>query len=229
MINKSCNHGNVFWDQFKKEAEGLGIALTDEAIDNFSLYLEELKTWNKKVNLFSRKDDQEIMVKDFLDSLTVCKHLPSKTSILDIGSGGGFPGIPIKISRRDLRVVLLEIRTKKIFFLRNMVRVLGMENLEVMESGHEKKEKFDFIVSRAFGSISKLAETGGPYIKRDGVVISMKGRKGEEELGGELSNLKKKGWVLCFVEHLKLPVIEHGRVLIGLRQDVSRETSFKNL
>jgi len=228
MINKSYNQGNFFWDQFKKEAEGIGVALTDEAIDRFSLYLEELKTWNKKINLFSRKDDQEIMVKDFLDSLTVCKHLPSRTSILDIGSGGGFPGIPIKISRRDLRVVLLEIRTKKIFFLRNMVRVLGMRNLEVMESGHEKKEKVDFIVSRAFGSLIKLAETAGPYIKRDGVVISMKGRKGEEELSGELSNLKKKGWVPFFIEHLKLPVIEHGRVLIGLRQDVSRETSCKD-
>jgi 16S rRNA (guanine527-N7)-methyltransferase len=228
MINKPYNQGNFFWDQFKKEAEGLGVALTDEAIDRFSLYLEELKTWNKKINLFSRKDDQEIMVKDFLDSLNVCKHLPPRTTILDIGSGGGFPGIPIKISRRDLRVVLLEIRAKKIFFLRNMVRVLGMGNLEVMESGHEKKEKFDFIVSRAFGSLIKLAETAGPYIKRDGVVISMKGRKGEEELSGELSNLKKKGWVPFFIEHLKLPVIEHGRVLIGLRQDVSRETSCKN-
>jgi 16S rRNA (guanine527-N7)-methyltransferase len=213
------------WDLFKNEAKVMGVVLTDEAIGRFSLYLEELKAWNKKINLFRRKDDLEIVVKDFLDSLTLCRHLPSRTSLLDIGSGGGFPGIPIKISRGDLRVVLSEIRAKKFFFLKNMVRVLSLENLAIMEPGAEKTEKFDFIVSRAFGSIFKLMETGSPYLKGKGMIISMRGRKGEEELNSELPNLKKKGWVPCFVEHLTLPVLEHGRVLIGLRRDVSRETS----
>ncbi|MCX5911981.1 MAG: class I SAM-dependent methyltransferase, partial [Deltaproteobacteria bacterium] len=123
---------NNLLELLKREAEGLGIVLNDEAVHLFSLYLDELKTWNKKINLFSRKDDQEIIIKDFLDSLTISNYLSSGTSVLDLGSGGGFPGIPIKISRRDLRVVLSEVRTKKIFFLKHIIRILGIENLEVL-------------------------------------------------------------------------------------------------
>jgi 16S rRNA (guanine527-N7)-methyltransferase len=212
------------WREFKQGAEILGANLTEEAAGQFSIYLAELKNWNEKINLFSRKDDREIVAKDFLDSLTVCKHLPANASLLDIGSGGGFPGVPIKISRPDMRVVLLEIRAKRVFFLRNMVRLLGAENLDVWDSRNRKTEKFGFVVSRAFGSISKLVETGAPYLKKDGIVISMKGRKGEEDLNNESSGLKENGWKPCFVERLKLPVIGHERVLIGLRKDVSRET-----
>jgi 16S rRNA (guanine527-N7)-methyltransferase len=215
---------NKLLDRFKEEAGGLGVLLTDETIGRFSLYLEELKAWNRKINIFRRKDDLEIITKDFLDSLTVCKHLPSKASVLDIGSGGGFPGIPIKISRPDLTVVLSEVREKRIFFLRNVVRILNLENLRVMEPGPEKEEKFDFIVSRAFGSMAKLVETGSSFLKKNGIVISMKGRQGEEELNAELLVIKRKGWSLYFVEHLKLPILGHSRVLIGLKQNVSRET-----
>ena len=207
----------------RKEAEGLGIFLNNENLRLFSLYLEELKTWNKKINLFRRNDDQEIIVKDFIDSLTVENYLFTGASILDIGSGGGFPGIPIKIFRDDLRVVLLEIRAKKVFFLKHVIRILGIENLEVISLGTES-EKFDFIISRAFGSIQKLIETGAHYLKKNGVVISMKGKRGEEELIQALPVLNKMGWNSYFLSHIALPVFGHKRVLIGLKRDVSRET-----
>ena len=223
ILNINRRNNNIL-ESLKEGAKELGIVLNDEALGLFSLYLEELKAWNKKINLFSRKDDFEIIAKDFLDSLTLCKYLPSEASFLDLGSGGGFPGIPIKISRQDLRVVLLEIRIKKVYFLKNMIRVLGVKNLEVMGPGNENSEKFDYIASRAFGSIVKLVKTADPYLKENGVVISMKGRKGEDELENEISNLKKKGWNTYFVEHFTLPVLAHKRVLIGLRKDVSRET-----
>jgi len=215
---------NNLLELLKKEAEGLGVVLNDEPVHLFSLYLDELKTWNKKINLFSRKDDQEIIIKDFLDSLTISNYLSSGTSVLDLGSGGGFPGIPIKISRRDLRIVLSEVRTKKIFFLKHIIRILGIENLEVLSSKDQKTIEFDFVVSRAFGSITKLVETGSPYLKENGVVISMKGKKGEEELDQELPILRKMGWNPYFVDHIELPIVGHRRVLIGLRRDVSRET-----
>ena len=216
---------NNLLELLRKETEGLGILLNDEAVHLFSLYLEELKTWNKKINLFSRKDDQEIIIKDFLDSLTISNYLSSGTSVLDIGSGGGFPGIPIKISRRDLRVVLSEVRAKKIFFLKHIIRILGIENLEVLSSKDQKAIEFDFVVSRAFGSITKLVETGSPYLKENGVVISMKGKMGEEELNRDLPILRKMGWNPFFVDHIELPVVGHKRVLIGLRRNVSRETN----
>ncbi len=198
--------------------------MNDEALSHFSLYLEELKAWNKKINLFRRKNDQEIVVKDFLDSLTISKYLPPGATILDIGSGGGFPGIPIIVSRRDLQVVLSEIRTKKVFFLKHMIRVLEIENLEIMAPGNKNLQRFDFVVSRAFGSIVKLVETGAPFLNNNGVVISMKGKMGAEELSRDLPILKENGWRPFFVDPIKLPIVGHGRFLIGLRKDVSRET-----
>ena len=217
---------NNLFKILRKEAERFGVVLDDEAVGNFYLYLKELKTWNKKINLFRRKNDQEIIIKDFLDSLTISKYLSPGASILDIGSGGGFPGIPIKISRRDLRVVLSEIRIKKFFFLKHMIRVLEIKNLEVMAASNERLEEFDFVVSRAFGPIAKLVETGSPYLKGNGIVISMKGKKGEEELHQDHPILNKMGWTSYFVDHIKLPIFEHKRILIGLRRNVSRETNF---
>jgi 16S rRNA (guanine527-N7)-methyltransferase len=217
---------NNLLEILRKEAERFGVILNDEAVGHFFLYLEELKKWNKKINLFRRKNDQEIIVKDFLDSLTISKYLFSGAYILDVGSGGGFPGIPIKISRHDLRVVLSEIRIKKIYFLKNMIRVLGIKNLEVMAYGNERLGEFDFIISRAFGSIAKLIETGVPYLKENGQFISMKGKRGEKELDQERPNLKKMGWIPYFMDHIELPVLGHERVLIGLKRDVSRETNF---
>ena len=211
----------------KKEAEQFGITLSDKACGNFFLYLEELKTWNKKINLFRRKNDLEIIIKDFLDSLTVSKYLFPGAAILDIGSGGGFPGIPIKISRLDLEVVLSEIRHKKKSFLKHMIRTLGIKNLEVLSPGNERLERFDFVVSRAFGPIDKLVETGSPHLKGNGSVISMKGKRGEEELQQAHSVLKKMGWVPYFVDHIELPIFNHKRILIGLKRDVSRETNFE--
>jgi 16S rRNA (guanine527-N7)-methyltransferase len=219
---------NIIWDYFKEEAKKIDVFLNAEAVGRFSLYLEELKQWNQKINLFRRKDDREIIIKDFLDSLTVLEHLPLNISLLDIGSGGGFPGIPIKIARDDLRVVLSEVRTKKVFFLRNMVRVLGMNNLEVMNLGGDNKEKFDVAVSRAFGSFSEIIEAGMPFLKKNGTIICLKGRKGQEELSRELPLIKRKGLGLDFVEQIALPISGDKRVLIGLKPNVSRETFLKN-
>lgn len=218
---------NTLFETLRKEAVQFEIYLTDEAIGYFSLYLEELKRWNKKINLFRRINDQEIIIKDFLDSLTISKYLFPGASILDIGSGGGFPGIPIKISRPDLRVVLLEIRRKKFFFLRHMIRLLGAKDLKALASSSESLDEFDFIVSRAFGSIPKLVETGAPYLKENGIIISMKGKKGEDELDLGCPILKKIGWIPCFIDHIELPVFGHERVLIGLKRSVSRETNSK--
>jgi 16S rRNA (guanine527-N7)-methyltransferase len=211
--------------KLKKEADGLGIPLNEEAEKNFSVYLNSLTSWNKKINLFRRKDALEIIAKDFLDSLTICKYLPPETSLLDLGSGAGFPGIPVKIARPDLKVVLSEIREKKFSFLKFVTRTLGIKGLEVAPPGKGMLGSFDFIASRAFGSLAKLVETASPHLKKTGIIISMKGGDGEKELIRDTLFLKEKGWGALFVEHLELPILKHRRVLIGLgKKDVSRET-----
>lgn len=202
-------------------AEEIGLSLTAEQILSFEKYLSELKDWSGRENLLSRANDREIIIKDFLDSLTVSKHLFQGAFLLDLGSGAGFPGIPLRIIRPDLRVFLLEATRKKIYFLKNIKRVLRLEGLEI-HWAEETKEGFggifDFVVSRAFGSLRKFMSEGLHFLKPGGVLLAMKGKKGEEELGESLPHIEKMGLTLAFTDRLILPFLGHSRVLIGLRK-----------
>ncbi len=207
---------------FKKGAEELNVFLNEAELNAFGLYLGELKAWSKKINLIGRKDDREIVIKDFLDSLTISNYLPLGVSLLDIGSGAGFPGVPVKIARNDLHVILLENRKKRAFFLLHIIRLLRLNDMKVSLTGNDAlKHHFDFVVSRAFGSTKKIIETGESYLKRNGTILAMKGKNAEEELRHELPFLEKKGWRIIFLDKIKLPIIKHNRVLIGLRRDQS--------
>jgi 16S rRNA (guanine527-N7)-methyltransferase len=205
-------------------AAELGLILTNEHILVFKKYIDELKTWGKRMNLMSRANDREIILKDFLDSLTVLKYLQQRASIVDLGSGAGFPGIPAKIVRPDLRVVLMEATRKKVFFLKNLVRNLGLEGIEIQWSEEKDKvgeylgETFDFVISRAFGSLLRLAATGLPFLRAGGILLAMKGRKGEADLGKNLSAIEQMGLKLDFFDRLRLPFLGHERILIGLRK-----------
>jgi 16S rRNA (guanine527-N7)-methyltransferase len=205
-------------------AAQLGVLLSDEQVETFHLYLQELNEWRKHINLFSRTDDREIILKDFLDSLTLLKHLPQGASVADIGSGAGFPGIPLKIARPDLKVWLLESNQKKVFFLKNLVRVLGLADVEIRRAGKgngpkaDTTSEFDVVVSRAFGSLQKLSSVGNPLLRKGGILLSMKGKKGGEELEESLPALERMGWELDFREQIRLPFLHHERLLIGLRK-----------
>jgi 16S rRNA (guanine527-N7)-methyltransferase len=212
---------------FKLLNEGaaeLGLSLTPDHTHSFYQYLNELKAWGKKMNLTSRSDDREIVIKDFLDSLTVQKQLFPGASLLDLGSGAGFPGIPLKIVRPDLEVVLLEIILKKVHFLKNLVRVLGLEKVEVHRAGQEKgieenlRGEFDFVISRAFGPLYKYAVAGLPFLKQRGVLLAMKGRKGEDELEKNLPALVKIGLKFNLLYRFRLPLLGHERILIGVQR-----------
>jgi len=202
----------------------LGISIKEKHVLIFGKYIEELKEWGKCMNLISRIDEREIILKDFLDSLTVLKFLPQGASIIDVGSGAGFPGVPLKIIRPDLRIVLLEATRKKVYFLKNLVRSLGLERLEVHWLGELKENKnplvgaFDFVISRALGSLQKLCTIGHPFLKPGGVLVAMKGKKGEAELKRGLPVIKEMGLELDFFDRLRLPFLGHERILIGLKR-----------
>jgi 16S rRNA (guanine527-N7)-methyltransferase len=205
-------------------AAQLGVSLSAEQVKCFTLYLRELNQWRKRINLSSRKDDREIIIKDFLDSLTIIKYLPLNTSLMDLGSGAGFPGIPLKIVRPDLKLLLLETTRKKVFFLKDVQRVLGLSGSEVRWSGEDRGIEdlsgiFDFVASRAFGFILNFAKEGVSFLKRGGILLAMKGKKGREELEESLSSLEKMGLNLFFQEEIRLPYLNHERILIGLKKD----------
>jgi len=205
-------------------AEEIGVLLTNEHILAFRKYIDELNSWAKRVNLIRRISDQEIVLKDFLDSLTVLNHLSQGASIIDLGSGAGFPGIPVKIVRPDLRIVLLESTKKKVYFLKNLVRYLGLERTEVLwtegkgEIGTIFLDSFDFVLSRAFGSLLKFSTAGIRFLREGGILLAMKGKKGEAELKKDLPSLEKMGLELAFFNRLRLPFLGHQRILIGLRK-----------
>jgi 16S rRNA (guanine527-N7)-methyltransferase len=205
-------------------ATQLGVSFSAKHLECFSIYLQELNQWRKRINLSSRKDDREIIIKDFLDSLTIVKYLPLNTSFMDLGSGAGFPGIPLKIVRPDLKLLLLEATRKKVFFLKDVQRVLELGGIEIRWTGEDRGVEdlsgiFDFVASRAFGFLLKLAEEGIPFLKKGGILLAMKGKKGREELEESLSSLEKMGLNLFFQEEIRLPYLNHQRTLIGLKKD----------
>jgi 16S rRNA (guanine527-N7)-methyltransferase len=163
----------------------LGIEPAADIVAAFDSYRVELKKWNKVHNLTSITDDEEIVVKHFLDSLIYLKAIPAEAETLcDVGSGGGFPGLPIAIIRRDLRITLLEPARKKIVFLRQMRRLLSLPDIEVIEDRAEgvTDRQFDCVVTRATFSIADMLKKAGHLVKQGGALIMSKGPNYEEEL-----------------------------------------------
>lgn len=220
------DHENLDKEEFFKllndGAEQIGISLNQEQLLLFYKYLQELIMWNKKINLVKRKNEKEIIIKDFIDSLTAHKRIWSGASLLDLGSGAGFPGVPLKIIKPDLKVILYERSLKKIHFLQNLNRLLKIKGLNVKWAVDNKEiqenllNSFDFVISRAFGSLSKFCQYGLPFLKKGGILLAMKGSKGEEELKASLPDLAKLGVNLSFIDHYRLPFLGHKRINIGL-------------
>ncbi len=164
----------------------LGIDPAAAVIGRFELYLRELKKWNKTYNLTAITDDREIIIKHFLDSLLYLKSIPDSCHALcDVGSGGGFPGIPIAIVRPDLLITLLEPSRKKIAFLRQIRRLLSLQNVEILNFRAEEivDSQFDAVVTRATFSIADLIKKAGHLLKPEGFFLLNKGPKFDQEIG----------------------------------------------
>ncbi len=181
--------------------------LTEKQFNKFSIYCEMLKEWNEKINLTAITDDCEIAEKHFLDSILplTMVDIPQNSTVIDVGTGAGFPSIPIKIMREDLNIILLDSLEKRLNFLRNLSDNLGYTNETVhsrAEDGArtvEHREKYDVSVSRAVANLQKLSEYCLPYVKVGGMFIALKGSTGRQEVdeaknairlcGGEVSQI----------------------------------------
>jgi len=195
-------------------AQKLGINLNDKQITQFKLYYQELVGWNKKFNLTTITDYQEVQLKHFLDSLTVISALTEEElrqpgfSIIDIGTGAGFPGIPLKVFLPQSRLVLLDSKAKKAAFLQHVIEQLELDDVEVVVGRAEEiahrpllRENFTLVVSRAVASLPTLVELALPFCQMGGKFIAQKKGQIEQELvqagkaidvlGGELNQVKK--------------------------------------
>jgi 16S rRNA (guanine527-N7)-methyltransferase len=168
----------------------LGLTFSNEQIDAFSIYLSELKKWNKVYNLTGLKKDKDIIIKHFLDSLLYLNVMPSgKIKVADIGSGAGFPGIPIKIIRPEIEMYLIEPSMKKTAFLIYLIKQLRLKNIEVIEKriedikiAQELSNPVDIAVTRALFTIRGFIKKSSNIVKRGGILILNKGPKVKDEL-----------------------------------------------
>jgi len=171
-------------------ARAFGIRLDEKGAEAFDLYLKELLKWNQKINLTAIRTEKEIVIKHFLDSLSVYPHLPKPSSLLDIGSGAGFPGIPLKIADPSLEITLIDSVRKKVDFQRHIIRMLGLKGVETIHGRIQDKKvleclggRFDIVISRAFSDLQTLFILSFPFLKKGGILLTMKGQGDSEEIG----------------------------------------------
>lgn len=186
---------NVIYDG----AKDLEIQIGRENIDQFATHALELIEWTTKTNLTSITDPLEIAVKHFLDSIAPAPIIPPDASLLDIGSGGGFPGIPLKILMPSLSVTLIDASRKKVSFLKHVIRMLDLDNIEAYHvraedlSGNNIFEKtYDVIISRALSSTVDFVQMSLPLLTKEGFIIAMKGRASDKEIKSVQSLIKTK-------------------------------------
>lgn len=206
-------------DLLKKGAGELGIELTPAQLTALDLFAEELKKWNRKINLTAITDDEGIAVKHLVDSLSLLKVVRGGGRLLDIGSGGGFPGIPVKLVQPDLEIVSVDAVVKKISFQKQAVRLLNLVGFNAMHVRAETlaadyAASFDWVVSRAFSDIPSFVEMALPVLKDDGRIVAMKGKNAAEEVAAAESDLDKLGAKVESVHDFELPCSGDARSLV---------------
>lgn len=195
----------------KNEAEKIGVELNNEALDNFDKLAEMLVDWNSRINLTAITEPTEIVYKHFADSLTALAavDVPQGASFIDVGTGGGFPGLPILVARPDLHGVLLDSTQKKLMYVDYCLNKLGLQDsgrtlhMRAEEAGIkvQLRNRFDFSFSRAVANLRELSEYCLPLTKVGGTFVALKGTKAMEEiaeakeaikiLGGEIGEVKQ--------------------------------------
>lgn len=179
-------------DLLRQGARNLSLDLSDHVIDQLCRYLTELQKWNKRINLVAKAPEEILIENHFLDSLTLLPLVKScpKPGLMDVGSGAGFPGLVLKIACPELQVTLVEPRKKRVSFLRQVIRSLGLQEIAVLETRLEQDNdelaewlnSTPIMTSRAFTSINLFLDLASPYCAPGGKVICMKGRKANEEI-----------------------------------------------
>lgn len=163
-------------------AKELGIDLSVEQVNSLFIYLAELKKWNRKINLTAIRDERDVIIKHVLDSLSYIKGFdpPAGLRLLDMGSGAGFPALPIKVIKPDISVTLVESVKKKASFLRHIVRTLGLAGAEVIDKRIEEidtssRSSYDVITARAFATMDAALAAGAPFLRTGGLMVLSRG------------------------------------------------------
>jgi 16S rRNA (guanine527-N7)-methyltransferase len=209
----------------------LGLVLTGTQLSAFQVYGQELIAWNQRFNLTRISRPEDIAVKHFLDSLSIypiVTELSATTSMIDVGTGAGFPGLPLKIVLADFQLTLLEATTKKIGFLQHMVDLLHLSATTVLKARVEEagqhpaqREQYDLAVARAVAALPTLAEYMLPLVRVGGLVVAQKGRHPADEVDRAAKALRVLGAGPVEIRPVKIPGLAEARHLVVIRKTAS--------
>ncbi len=212
---------NEFKKKYQIYLDEMDINLTEKQFESFYKYMNLLIEWNEKINLTAIVEPDEIILKHFVDSIIVSKHISKGAKIIDVGTGAGFPGIPLKILREDIEVVLLDSLNKRIKFLDLIIEETSLNKIkaihgraEEMAYNREYREQFDVSISRAVANMATLSEYLIPFVKIGGVDISMKAGNATEEISNAKKAIRVLGGNINKIEEYKLPNTEIERTII---------------
>lgn len=211
----------IFNDYLKE----LNIELNKSQILKFYKYMNLLIEWNEKINLTAIIEPKEIILKHFVDSLTISKYIKENAKVVDVGTGAGFPGIPLRIFRDDIDIVLVDSLNKRLKFLQEVINELELDNVELIHSraeefGKNKKyrENFDISTSRAVANLATLSEYLIPLLKKDGYAICMKGNSIDDEIKNANVAIKVLGGKVDIIDEFNLPKSDNKRTILGIKK-----------
>jgi 16S rRNA (guanine527-N7)-methyltransferase len=209
-----------------KGAESFGIKLTKPKIELFCLYHQKLIEWNSKMNLTAITDEREIVIKHFIDSLSVVNHLPDGTeNLIDVGTGAGFPGIPIKIVKEDITVTLLDSLKKRVIFLDNLINEFHFTGIKAIHHRAEDlardaqhREHYDVGIARAVAPLPVLCEYILPFVRVGGLFMAMKGKNIQDELDASTKAVSVLGGNIISNKNFLLPFEEIERNIVFIEK-----------
>ena len=218
--------------ELERKAKKMKIELSNQQLEQFYLYMNLLLEWNEKINLTAITDPKEIILKHFIDSITIATYLKNAQSILDIGTGAGLPGIPLAILENSKDFILMDSLNKRIIFLQEVIQKLTLTRVQAIhgraeELGKEKehREHYDLVTSRAVAKLNILLEYMLPFIKMGGRCICMKSQEIEEELEEAKQAIELLGGKLEKVDEIILPESDVKRKIIVIQK--VRQTPIK--
>ena len=212
---------STFNEGLLEKASTMGVRFSVEQMDKFYKYMNLLIEWNEKMNLTAIIEPNEIILKHFIDSITILKDIKDGSIVVDVGTGAGFPGIPLSIMNPTLKITLVDSLNKRLIFLQEVINELDLKNVELVharaeEFGRNKKyrEKFDIATSRAVANLATLSEYLLPLVKINGQAISMKAGNASQEIEDAKKAIKTLGGNINNIEEFKLPQSDIGRTII---------------